>query len=66
MNFVEKLAYFGILAAVFAVINLNAQKLFPTKATDPDRKRRAYRLLAFAISLLVVAGGVAAGFSIFR
>jgi hypothetical protein len=66
MNFVEKLAYFGILAAVFAVINLNAQKLFPTNATDSDRKRRAYRLLAFAISLLVVAGGVAAGFSIFR
>ena len=26
MNFVEKLAYFGILAAVFAVINLNARK----------------------------------------
>jgi hypothetical protein len=26
MNFVEKLAYFGILAAVFAVIDLNARK----------------------------------------
>ena len=64
MNFVEKLAYFGILAAVFAVINLNAQKLFPTKATESQR--RAHRLLAFAISLLLLVGGVDAGFSIFR
>lgn len=43
-----------------------AQKLMPTKATDSYQKRRAYRLLAFAASVLVVAGGVALGFSIFR
>ena len=33
MNFVEKLAYFGKSAVVFAVINLNAQKGVADKST---------------------------------
>jgi hypothetical protein len=65
MTFVEKLAYFGILEAVFVVINL-CSEVMPTKATDSHQKRRAYRLLAFAVSILVMTAGVALGFSIFR
>lgn len=66
MGFLGKLAWLLALAVVLFGLNLVAQKIFPTKATDPSERRIAYRMIVFLLYLLTLGGAIIVGSALSR
>jgi len=64
MRLLERLPWLLLLVVVIFALNLLAQKIFPTKATDPTGRKVGYRMVVFLLFWLALGGAVIVGLAL--